>query len=71
MLLLGAKIYEVFTTGNYKLIPIYSCIVSVFNYIICYHGLFLKVINIEIQNGALHLLWIGNIPYGLDLRLDN
>jgi len=48
----GAKIYEVYVTENYELIPIYSCIVSVFNCISWFiHGLFLNDINIEIPNG--------------------
>ena len=49
----GAKIYEVCKTGNYDLIPIYSCIVSVFNCISWFiHGLFLEDINIIIPNGS-------------------
>ena len=58
----GAKIYEVFTTGNYDLIPIYSCIVSVFNCISWFiHGLFLKDLNIQIPNGIGFVLAIVQI----------
>ena len=55
----GAKIYQVFITGNYKLIPIYSSIIAMFNSI-CWllYGIALKDVNVVIPNAAGVLLCV-------------
>lgn len=49
----GAKIYQVFKTGNYNLIPIYSSIIALLNSI-CWltYGIYLNDINVILPNGA-------------------
>ena len=55
----GAKIYQVFVTGNYELIPIYSSIIAMFNSI-CWllYGIALKDVNVVIPNAAGVLLCV-------------
>ena len=49
----GAKIYQVFKTGNYNLIPIFSSIIALLNSISWLtYGIYLKDINVILPNGA-------------------
>ena len=65
----GAKIYQVFKTGNYDLIPIYSSIIALLNSI-CWliYGISLKDINVILPNAsgvvlALIQIFVWNVFY--------
>ncbi len=65
----GAKIYQVFKTGNYDLIPIYSSIIALLNSI-CWliYGISLKDVNVILPNAsgvvlALIQIFVWNVFY--------